>query len=120
MPGPNNLIETIRLTTETTQLGDDCVNRQPSRLLKRHGEVDIVRMQNGNNNNSGQSITVTMDPAKAAAVFSPVPAASKTLAPGESVDWVVKDGLVGTVGVKYGTSPDTCASHDTEDIVIAC
>ena len=60
------------------------------------------------------------NPAEAAKLFDPVPAASQQLAPNEFVDWKVKAVIDGVVGVRFGTDPDNCTGSDQDDIVINC
>jgi hypothetical protein len=113
-------VRSIKLTTETTPLGDDCVRRDPSTLKANRKDVDIIRVINGNTSGSGQAITVTINPSKAAALFDPVPAAEMALDPGESVDWRVSASIAGSAGVKFQTDPDSCTGHDQDDITISC
>jgi hypothetical protein len=77
-------------------------------------------VSNKNDSGSDQSITVMIDPAEAAALFNPVPAAQTVLQPGDSVDWTLKAVLPGPVSVDYETDPSNCEGHDQGDIEIAC
>jgi hypothetical protein len=113
-------VQSIKLTTETTPLGDDCVRRDPSILKANRKDADIIRVINRNTSGSGQAITVTIDPSKAAALFDPVPEAETALDPGESVDWRVRAEIAGSAGVKFQTDPDSCTGHDQDDITVSC
>jgi hypothetical protein len=114
----NNL--KVLTTTLTTDDGDDCVERDPGRIVAKRADVDVLRLINGNDKGSDHSITIMIDPASAAGLLDPVPSAETTLAPGQSVDWTVKAVIDGTVGMKFRTDPDTCTGSDQNDFVIEC
>lgn len=113
-------IQTMKLSTETTQGGDECVRRKPSRITSSRKDADAIRLSNDNAKGSGQAITVSIDPSQAAKLFDPLPAPETTLNPGDSVDWTVKAQIDGIVGVRFDTDPDQCSGHDQDDIVISC
>ena len=110
----------IALKTKTKNDGAECVQRNPGFVREVRQNVDVIRLSNKNNSGSDESITVSIDPARAAALFSPVPAAQTVLQPGDSVDWTLKAVLQGTVSVNYTTDPSNCQGHDQGDIEIAC
>lgn len=113
-------IQTMKLSTESTQAGGECVRRKPARITSSRKDADAIRILNDNAKGSGQVITVTLDPSQAAKLFDPLPAAETALNPGDSVDWTVKAQIDGIVGVRFETDPDNCTGHDQDDIVISC
>jgi uncharacterized cupredoxin-like copper-binding protein len=118
---PNTKVQTITLTTQVTQLGEECVSRNPSQLTANRASVDVVRLLNGNPTGSGKTIKVKTRPADHLdLIFSPVPAANVNLQPGESVDWTVKNSIAGLAGMKFETDPDNCSGHNQDDIIISC
>jgi hypothetical protein len=110
----------MTLTTGVTEGGEECVERDPSRIDESREDTDIIRLVNANAPNSGQTITVTINPADAKKLFEPVPAAKTKLDPGESVDWTVKPSIPGHVGIKFQTRPGPCSGHDQDDVIIRC
>jgi hypothetical protein len=114
-------IQRMTLTTETTQLGDDCVNRKPARITASRKDADIVRLSNGNAQGSGQSITISLTPSESMnLLFDPAPALQTTLKPGESVDWKIRPTISASVGISFATNPDNCVGHDQDDVTIHC
>jgi hypothetical protein len=115
---PKKIVET--LTTEVTDSGDECVDRQPRTINQKRADVDVIRIINANKIGSGDDITISIDQTEAADLFSPVPPAEQTLSPGDSVDWTLKSVIAGTVGMRFRTDPDTCTGSDQDDIIIQC
>jgi hypothetical protein len=111
-------VTTITLTTRITDDGDECVNRNPGQLQFSRESVDTIRLTNGNDIDSGNSITVTIDPDAAAALFEPVPAATEILEPGASMDWTLKAMVGDIAGIKFRTDPDTCTGSDQDDVIV--
>ena len=121
MPDQNAKIQSMTLTTETTQLGDECVNRKPPRITASRSDADIVRLTNGNPQGSAKTITVSLQPSDSIKLlFDPVPPMSKALNPGESLDWKIKAAIPGSAGVRFRTKPDGCHGHDQDDVIIHC
>ena|SRR5258708_7824067 len=120
MPEPKERV--MRLTTVANDDGDPCVRRSPSQISSRRKDVDIVRIANGNQPNSGKSIVITLNSAEAAKLFSPVPDASMTLEAGDSVEWHLRseEDFVGTLQLGIGTVPDRCNGTDQSDVIISC
>lgn len=117
---PGKKIQTVTLTTHTTHLGDECVRRSPRFMDTARAGADVIRLLNGNPEDSDLSITVRLSDPRAADLFSPVPAPEVELDPGQSVDWTIKAVLAGDRAVKYGTDPDNCDGHDQDDIIVRC
>lgn len=122
MPTPNNpKVKTITLTTQVTQLGDECVSRDPSQLTTDRASVDVIRLVNGNPAVSHKAIAVkTRDSDNLNLIFGPAPALKVTLQPGESVDWKIKPDLSVPAGMRFQTDPDNCSGHNQDDVIISC
>ena len=110
-------IKEIELRT-TFPDGQECVNRTPPKIIGKRHDVDVVRITNRNPPGTGSSITLRLDPQTRGNVFQSPPAGPQNLAPGESVDLVVKPVITTPQSEGFTTEPQSCHSHDAGDIVI--
>ena len=106
------------LITRPKGQGQHCVDRGDPIKSKRK-DCDVVRLTNANSPGPGHEITVIIDTGKAALLFDPPFDASKTLQPGDSLDWTVKATISGTVIMRYRTRPDDCNGADQDDITVS-
>jgi hypothetical protein len=119
-PQEQGKIKSMSLRTRSTADGDECVRRTPAVIRESRANADVIRLVNENAAGSGKSISIFIDPSKAADLFEPVPPASVVLEPGKSVDWTVKSVIAGAASLSFRTDPDKCGGADQADIEVRC
>jgi hypothetical protein len=97
---------------------NECVTRTPTVINGHRKDIDVVRITNKNPEDTGSSITVTMDAATLGNVFVDPPADPQELDPGQSLDLTVKSTPTGSHTEGFATDPGRCEHHDSGDIVI--